>query len=102
MSKADKGDNSGKGAVAFGKADSPTDEDLAAVDALPKPIRIVIREAPYSYHGQELAKLVAKLKARGISDTAIAEIIRSEIPRHIRGNARACYGEAHPQARISL
>lgn len=101
MSGAD-GDNCGKGAVAFAKAEGSTTEDLLAIDALPKPIRIVIRDAPYSYHGPELAKLVAALKAQGHSVATIVKILKAEIHRHIRGNVRACYGETHPQARISL
>lgn len=96
------GDNSTEGGAALERRTVRVVDDLHAIDSLPKPIRVIIREAPYAYHGPALIQTVADLRRNGLTIHQVAAILKAEINRHIQLNARACYGEAHPQARISL
>lgn len=101
MSKS-AGDNGYQGGTALGRLSVGILDDLRAIDSLPKPIRVVLREAPYAYHGPAAVEMVAQLMRRGLTAHQVAAILKAEINRHIALNARACYGDAHPQARISL
>lgn len=64
-----------------------------AYDRLPPEIKRLIQEAPFNYSTRSIPGALKKLGRE-----KVAEMIRANIKAHIKREALAHYGPAHPQA----
>lgn len=67
---------------------------LTEYDALPRAIRKLLQDAPYSLSLGSAARIAIRN-----GDPEIESLIRNDIPRIIGLAARETYGPDHPQAR---